>query len=140
MGDVGSTFLGFAFAALAVLASQEAQQTDRLPLLLSMPLLLLHYLFDTVYTFCRRLRAGENVFTAHRSHLYQLLNRSGLSHRQVTLIYAGMACLQGLAATWMSTAPSAEFTSRLWLFAPLLAGHGVFTFWVIRRSRRLKLI
>ena len=45
-----------------------------------------------------RLLAGENVTQAHRSHLYQLLNRSGHSHRRVSQFHVGMAVAQGLAA------------------------------------------
>ena len=39
----------------------------------------------------RRLRKGENVFAAHRSHLYQRLVIVGYSHRFVTLLYLSLA-------------------------------------------------
>jgi hypothetical protein len=37
------------------------------------------------------LRKGENVFAAHRSHLYQRLVIVGYSHRFVTLLYLSLA-------------------------------------------------
>ena len=137
MGDIGSTFLGFAFAALAILAANDAADASPL-MLLVMPLLLLHYLFDTVFTFCRRLLAGENVVTAHRSHLYQLLNRSGWSHRAVSLLYAAIACMQGVAALWLSA--GAGNIARAWVILPLLLGHALFAAWVIRRARAAALL
>src|SRR3546814_18292312 len=58
MGDVGSQFLGFAFDAIAVIAAEyDAARTS----LLIMPLLFCNFLFDTVFNFCRRFVAGENV-------------------------------------------------------------------------------
>ncbi len=139
MGDIGSTFLGFAFAALAVLAANGAAATETTPnLLLVMPLLLMHYLFDTVFTFGRRLLAGENVTQAHRSHLYQLLNRSGHSHRRVSQFHVGMAVAQGLAALWLSAAP--QDASRLWIFVPFLLGHALFAFRIMHTARRSGLI
>ena len=49
------------------------------------------FVFDTVFTFFRRLKNKENVFSAHRSHLYQRLVMSGIRHRAVTLLYMGLA-------------------------------------------------
>jgi len=42
------------------------------------------FVFDAFFTFLRRLRGGENVFAAHRSHLYQRLVVAGYSHRFVS--------------------------------------------------------
>ena len=97
MGDVGSQFLGFLFAALAILALKTGEAPISFWV---MPLLFFHFIFDTAYTFVRRLRAGEVVTDAHRSHLYQLVNRLGWSHPKVSLLYAGMCISQGGAAIW----------------------------------------
>lgn len=134
MGDVGSTFLGFSFATFALLAAGNAAPR----LLLVMPLLLLHYIFDTVFTFCRRLLAGEKLTQAHRGHLYQLLNRSGFSHRSVSLLYAGLALAQGLAALWFSNA--ADDHARLWIFLPFLLGYTLLAFRITHQARRNGLI
>ena len=45
----------------------------------------------------RRLARGENVVKAHRTHLYQRLVSTGLSHRSVSLAYLALAAL-GLPA------------------------------------------
>jgi len=42
---------------------------------------------DAIYTLIRRFIRQENIFKGHRSHLYQRLQQSGWTHRQVTLTY-----------------------------------------------------
>ncbi len=104
MGDVGSQFLGFAFAALGVmLARGDTTGT----LVLVVPVLLFHFLFDTIFTIIRRWRRGEDLTAAHRGHLYQLLNQSGFSHRQVAAVHYLLVAVQGMAVLWMvETLPS----------------------------------
>jgi UDP-N-acetylmuramyl pentapeptide phosphotransferase/UDP-N-acetylglucosamine-1-phosphate transferase len=92
MGDVGSAFLGFSFAALACLGA-----ADR-PAVLSVAVLALWpFVFDTAFTFLRRLRRRENVFEAHRSHLYQRLVICGWSHALVSSLYVVLAAV---GAAW----------------------------------------
>ena len=86
MGDVGSAFLGFTFAVLAVAAAQRDARLALMGILFVWP-----FVFDATFTFLRRLKDGENVFAAHRSHLYQRLVIVGYSHRFVTLLYMGLA-------------------------------------------------
>ena len=100
MGDVGSQFLGFCFAGLGVLAA-NAEADGRLFWLV--PILLMHFMFDTLATALRRAANGENVLAAHRSHLYQRLNQSGVSHGRVAALLAAMATAQGVAAFWLPT-------------------------------------
>jgi UDP-N-acetylmuramyl pentapeptide phosphotransferase/UDP-N-acetylglucosamine-1-phosphate transferase len=88
MGDVGSAFLGYAFSVLAVLAAQEDSR-----LVLAGVLFVWPFVFDTSYTFFCRLRRGENVFIAHRSHLYQRLVVAGCSHRFVSSLYIGLSLI-----------------------------------------------
>lgn len=88
MGDVGSAFLGFAFAALTVRASQSNPVFVLAGIALVWP-----FVFDAVFTFARRLVRGEKVWAAHRSHLYQRLVITGLSHGQVSGLYIGLAML-----------------------------------------------
>ena len=124
MGDVGSTFLGFFFAAFAV--SVSVFINDPAPMLL-MPLILFQFIFDTFFTFVRRAMNRENVFQAHRSHLYQLLNRMGASHVTVTLIYAGLGILQSFAALLASTLslPHLLLTYLPFALAYLMSGFGI---------------
>ena len=88
MGDVGSAFLGYTFAVLPVIAARGDARFMLVGILLVWP-----FVFDTVFTFLRRLRKRENVFTAHRSHLYQRLVISGLSHQTVALLYVALALI-----------------------------------------------
>jgi len=134
MGDVGSTFIGFCFAAMAVIAARAgAGHID----IFVVPLLLFHFLFDAVFTFLRRLVAGENVFSAHRSHLYQLLNRMGWSHRRAATAYAAAAVLQGIAAIWMVKNPAEE---RLIVFLPFVIAYLLVAWQVVRRALARKII
>lgn len=99
MGDVGSAFLGYSFAVMPLMlnASVADQQIESFSPMAA-ALLVWPFLFDTVFTFIRRLRKGENVFAAHRSHLYQRLVIAGYSHQSVTLLYLMLAAIgAGLA-------------------------------------------
>jgi UDP-N-acetylmuramyl pentapeptide phosphotransferase/UDP-N-acetylglucosamine-1-phosphate transferase len=93
MGDAGSGFFGFLFAALPLVS---ATRNDTLWLCAG--LLMWPFLADTAVTLLRRASRGENVLSAHRSHFYQRLVLTGRSHRYVALLYAGLAALGGLAA------------------------------------------
>lgn len=46
---------------------------------------------NTPFILLRRRQRGENIFAAHRSHLYQRLVIAGWRHRTVTLLYLGLA-------------------------------------------------
>ena len=81
MGDVGSTFLG-ATIAIAILNtnSNPVMAWSALAITLSLTA-------DAIYTIICRLIRRENIFQAHRTHLYQRLQQSGVSHAQVAIIY-----------------------------------------------------
>ena len=97
MGDVGSTFLGFSFAGLSLLANIGVGG-DRLPIEFGL-VLFAPFLFDSLVTLSRRVVRGERWYAAHRSHYYQRLVRCGLSHGQVTGLYAGLAVVAAGAAS-----------------------------------------
>lgn len=80
MGDVGSGFLGFAIAVLALAAARES------PLALVVWLILGGVFFaDATITLLRRISRGESAYQAHRTHAYQRLARRWGSHKSVTL-------------------------------------------------------
>lgn len=134
MGDAGSVFLGFAFAGLALMG---ASSDNAHILFLVVPLLLFNFIYDTLFTLIRRLLCRERVTEAHRTHLYQLCNRLGWSHLQVSLFHYAMCVAQGLAAIWMAQAPGAE---RAWVFLPFIIFSMLYSMVVIHRARQAELI
>lgn len=92
MGDVGSAFLGFTFAALPLLGRNLANKyPDLLPI--AAVLFVWFFLFDSIVTILRRAIRGEKIWVAHREHLFQRLVKSGYSHHEVTVIYGILASL-----------------------------------------------
>ncbi len=79
MGDVGSGYLGYAIAVLA-LASDRAGGLDGWTWLI----LGGAFLVDATLTLLRRLLRRERVYQAHRTHAYQWLARRWGSHARVT--------------------------------------------------------
>lgn len=103
MGDVGSAFLGFAFAALPLLAFNTPNVPRGLVPLFAL-LVVFPFVFDTVFTFARRLTNREKVWKAHRSHLYQRMVINGASHASVTLLYGALAATTTLAGVGLMSA------------------------------------
>ncbi|MCE2761055.1 MAG: undecaprenyl/decaprenyl-phosphate alpha-N-acetylglucosaminyl 1-phosphate transferase [Acetobacteraceae bacterium] len=104
MGDVGSQFLGFMVAILAVAAARfdAAEVTFML-----VPLLLFGLFFDAAFTLARRPVMGLNITAAHRTHLYQMAQRSGLGVRQVAAVHWGFVLAHGvLALVFMELEPA----------------------------------
>ena len=130
MGDVGSAFLGFVFATLAIIAARYDESHTSF---LVMPMLLLHFIFDTLFTFVRRVLNGQNPLKAHRTHLYQLRVRSGHTHLDVTLMLSCMAFLQGLGALWMVNIPGNE---RLFVFIPFIVLQADYAMLTLKRARK----
>jgi Fuc2NAc and GlcNAc transferase len=90
MGDAGSTVLG---ATVAIALLQNDNPIDVWSALaITLPLV-----SDAIYTLFCRLSRRENIFTAHRSHLYQRLQRSGWTHAQVASTYVGIDLLVAIS-------------------------------------------
>jgi Fuc2NAc and GlcNAc transferase len=83
MGDVASGFLGI---TLGLIAIRDASLSA--PLLASWTILLGVFVVDATATLLRRMRRGERVWEAHRSHAYQVVSRAWNSHGRVTLTVA----------------------------------------------------
>lgn len=81
-GDVGSIVMGFFILYLMVeliLLTSNA----------SVIIFLIVYAVDSVFTIFQRLFAGENIFTPHRLHLYQILaNQYNIPHYKVSIYYS----------------------------------------------------
>ena len=138
MGDVGSAFLGFTFALLPLMMtyfSKSAIASNRALFLAA--LMVWPFLFDSTFTIVRRLLMGQNIFLAHRTHLYQRLVAAGLSHRSVALLYAGLALVgAALAVAWLLEVPGCN------TFLPAilcLLGVGLWSY-VCFRERKIALL
>jgi Fuc2NAc and GlcNAc transferase len=81
LGDGGSGFLGFALAALPLLAPAVRHGEAVLVVGTSMAL----FLLDPLWTLLLRWRRGERLGEAHRDHLYQRLAAPGRPHGRVTV-------------------------------------------------------
>jgi glycosyltransferase WbpL len=88
MGDVGSTFLGYSFAVLPLIASTHGGDALMLGTLLMWTIIM-----DAGVTFIRRLIQRENVFAAHRSHLYQQFVIAGYKHQTISSLYIFLTLL-----------------------------------------------
>jgi len=108
LGDSGSGFLGLSFALFPVLAVSEingmtaAQATNPTYFVFAAIITVWPFVFDSAFTFFKRLFGGERVWEPHRAHIYQQLVILGDTHREVATIY-------GISAAICS------FTAILWL-------------------------
>lgn len=93
MGDTGSLFLGMVFGVIAVQLTQGLGSPVPVIALL---LVCSVFLYDSGFTLVRRMTRRENIFRAHRTHLYQRLVRTGLSHGKVTVLYLLLHLVVGL--------------------------------------------
>ncbi len=131
MGDIGSTFLGFTFACMAIIAARyDISHTS----FLVIPLLLFHFVFDTSFTLTRRLFSGEKVTDAHRTHIYQLIQQMGFSHVQVTSIYMLLAVAQAGAAMYMMRELAGGY--RWLIFLPFFAIYLVTSMLIVKRAKQ----
>ncbi|MCD9188063.1 MAG: glycosyltransferase family 4 protein [Pyrinomonadaceae bacterium] len=92
MGDVGSAFLGFCFAAAPFLQNNANPGIKAALPFIAVSLVWLFY-FDTVFTFTKRLIKKQKVWVAHREHFYQQLIIQRFSHRFVATLYGIFALL-----------------------------------------------
>lgn len=93
LGDVGSYLLGGTLGALCI-----GGLLAGLPVIVALAPLSV-YLTDTVFTLVRRALRREQLHQAHRTHVYQQLTDTGMSHPAVASLVAGLtvcATLLGL--------------------------------------------
>lgn len=79
MGDVGSGYLGFAIAVIAVAGAKRELAGPWMPLILAGV-----FVADSTVTLARRLMQGDAITLAHRTHAYQRTARD-LGHAKVTI-------------------------------------------------------
>jgi len=117
MGDVGSTFLGYSFAVLSLVSADPGGDA-----LLIGTLLMWIVIMDSFVTFLGRLLKRENVFTGHRSHLFQRLVLGGYKHMTISLLYMLLTGIAGLLAYLWSQDDQV---------APLLIFFGLPSLWIL---------
>lgn len=129
MGDVGSQFCGFMLGVLGIAAARF----ERVELsFLLVPMLLSGVLWDVAFTLLRRGFAGENLARAHRGHLYQLAQRSGMDARLIAMLHWGFTGLGGIAVFALMALPeSARPLAPLALLVPQIW----WTLFVLQRAR-----
>ncbi|MBL7233031.1 UDP-phosphate N-acetylglucosaminyl-1-phosphate transferase [Komagataeibacter oboediens] len=129
MGDVGSQCCGLVLGALGLRMAGMEQLAHGAWL---MPLMLSGLLLDVIITLLRRACHRRPLMQAHREHIYQMAQRSGMRAMDVTTVaWAGTIC-GGMGAVavglgWISPVPALLGTGLIqsvWIAA------------VIRRVRR----
>lgn len=93
MGDAGSTVLG-AIVAISLLSGPVASAWTALAITLPLTA-------DAIYTLVRRVLRRENIFQAHRSHIFQRLQQASWTHAQVAIAYIGFNCLIALGIAYL---------------------------------------
>jgi Fuc2NAc and GlcNAc transferase len=117
MGDVGSGYVGFVIATLALATAGQRPVAAWIWLILGGV-----FFVDATVTLLRRLMRGERVHEAHRTHAYQWLARSWNNHRRVTLTVLAINLLWLLpCALWATLRPARAATITLVALAPLVA-------------------
>jgi UDP-GlcNAc:undecaprenyl-phosphate GlcNAc-1-phosphate transferase len=123
MGDVGSQFLGLVWAVIMLIVAPHTHSFS----IYTVPLLFGAFFFDVLLTIVRRMWEGRSVWEAHRTHLFQILNRSGHSHTYITGVYLVLGVLQGLGAIGLQfIAPEYQ----LWMAIPYIALMTGYVLWV----------
>ncbi len=103
MGDVGSAFLGYTFAVMPLLAMPEVAIKNKSYLPMIGVVTVSAFVFDSIWTFSKRLSRLEKVWKPHREHIYQQLVISGFSHQRVTLLYLVISLIgNGLLIIWIT--------------------------------------
>lgn len=129
MGDVGSAFLGFTFAFMALAELRQNPQAAFVGALVLWP-----FIFDTAFTMVRRFLRGENIFLAHRSHLYQRLVLAGWQQASVTSLY-GLFALVTFALGFMWLVFNSAMLGYLLIAVFVLLPLGLWVL-VVRTERR----
>jgi Fuc2NAc and GlcNAc transferase len=109
MGDVGSGYVGFSIAVLALATTRQDPAATWEWLLLGGV-----FFVDATLTLVRRVARGKRAYDPHRDHAYQWLARRWRSHRPVTLTVIVINVLWCLpCALWAALEPE----HSLWILA-----------------------
>ena len=98
MGDVGSGYVGYVVAVLALAAGRDNSIAVAVWLTLGGL-----FFADATVTLVRRFLRRERLHEAHRSHAYQWLSRKWGSHRRVTMAAIALNVFWLLPCAWLET-------------------------------------
>jgi Fuc2NAc and GlcNAc transferase len=116
MGDVGSGYVGYAIAVLAVIAARQQAQSVFVWWVLGGV-----FFVDATATLARRVLRGKRAHQAHRTHAYQRIARRLASHGLTTTSVLLVNLLWLLPCAWLASAvPGAAATVTLVALAPLV--------------------
>lgn len=125
LGDSGSLPLGWGMGILALAGTLLGTISVVHAFIIVSP-----FVVDATLTLARRVAAGEQWYTPHRSHAYQCLIRTGWSHQRVLWLWWGInLLLVAPAAVLVANRPALDLAVGL-LLACLLAG-----FWFVAHKR-----
>ena len=131
LGDVGSIPIGFLVSVLALRASVNGTLDIGASCLVFAP-----FILDASITLTRRALAGERVWSAHRSHYYQRLVLSGLTHVRVLWWEFALMAVSGAAALAYEGAAHAVRVAILTALALLYSAAGAAVACAQARARR----
>lgn len=123
-GDVGSVTMAFIIVFLLGSLIIKTQN----PVFI---LFLFVYGLDTVWTIIRRLIKGENIFEAHRSHLYQYLANENKSDKLfISVLYGIIQFFIGLVTLWFVLCFSVKYQVLLFI---MFVVFGSFLYLIIKQ-------
>lgn len=120
MGDVGSVLLGFLFACIVILISNDFLD------LITLAAFIFPFYADEFATMIVRLKDGQSLLRPHRRHIYQLLaNELGVPHWKVTIGYGILQLVVGVSVLFAGQYGTASVLALLGLYFALflLAGY-----------------
>ncbi len=127
-GDVGSVSIAFVIVFLVLQLMLQTQNFFYI-------MLLAVYGVDSVMTIIYRLKKRENIFEAHRSHLYQWMVKPGpFSHLQMSGLYMLIQALISIGVIFLS---SASTTVQAVYSALILIALGI-NYIVIKQHYKMK--
>jgi len=130
-------FIGYVLAAFALVTTNSGEHPAPF---LAVLLIFGTFIYDATFTILRRIKHGEKLYEAHRSHLYQRLVIAGQSHRRVSLTYYGLSVLLGTGGVVYTFAGDGTRVLILTAGAVVLAAFTVYVYWYEAAQKRARLI
>lgn len=110
MGDVGSGFLGYSIAIIAIVSGNQGFNLWVWIILLAV------FVVDATITLLRRVLRREKWYQPHRSHAYQHLTQRWGSHLKVTLVVLAINLL------WLAPLAYTLTTHTQWALIAVIVG------------------